>query len=175
MEADNILKKLVEEKKLDSPNIFCHNLDDLGVEKTCDPGSICYYGEFQISVPKEKFVIRSCEKQHPKTPDTLACVEVDSDGGNVRQCWCNTNKCNKGSTNRGSCGNFIILLHYYWRRIQCTQLSSISTVFVIALLNLKQILIFRLLGKSLHHSGIRQRVPILVSYNSGSLISNNHS
>ena len=178
MKANNLLKQLVEEKKLDSPNIFCRNLDDLGVEKTCDPGSYCFSGEFDILVPKEKVAIRSCFKQDPETPDTLACLEVDWDGGNVRLCWCNTNECNKGSPNRGSGGNFIILLHYYWRRIQCTQLSSISTVFVIALLNLKQILIFRLLGKSLHHSGIHpytyiiihQKVPILES-----LIFNNHT
>ena len=122
----------------------------MGVKKTCGPGSYCYFGEFQIPVPKEKVAIRSCLKQDPELPDTLGCVEVDSDVFKLRECWCNSNKCNKGSKNRGSGGNFITFL--------CSPLKKFSEVIVIncAQKNNKTInfQIFRLLGKSLHHNSI---------------------
>ena len=126
MMVDNLLRKLVEEKKLDSQNIFCHNLDDLGVEKTCGPGSICYCysGEFEISVTKEKVAVRSCEKQDPEALDTLGCVDLDSDDGNGRECWCNSNKCNKGSKNRGSGGNFITFPCFRWKKFSEDKLST---------------------------------------------------
>ena len=124
MRVDNLLRKLVEEKKLDSQNIFCHNLDDLGVEKTCGPGSICYSGIFEISVTKEKVAVRSCEKQDPEALDTLGCVDVDSDDGNGRECWCNSNKCNKGSKKRGSGGNFITFPCFRWKKFSEDKLST---------------------------------------------------
>ena len=45
---DALLKKQVEENRLDSANIFCNNIDDLGEEKTCDSGSYCYTEELQL-------------------------------------------------------------------------------------------------------------------------------
>ena len=121
---DNLLKQSVGEYGLDSHNIFCHNLDDLGVEKTCDQGSICFFAEVDIDIaPKEKAAVRSCVKQNPENPHTLLCTNVDSKDQKFKMCWCNTNKCNKestvqrsdgnlGSTIQGSNSNFITNLCY---------------------------------------------------------------
>ena len=132
--VDGLLIERVEDKILDSSNIFCNSLGDLGVEKICDQGSYCMYAKLQTS--KEKAAIRSCVKKDQLTPDDLGCVELGKDDWKFKQCYCNTNKCNihsNGNTNGSGIGK-------------------------------DNVKIFRILGKSLRHDSNHQRAPILVKY-----------
>ena len=112
--VDAFLKDQVEENRLDSVNIFCNNIDDLGEEKTCDSGSYCYSEELQPIDSKEKYAVRSCVKQDQENPDIMECTETDNEIYNSKQkeCRCNTNNCNdsnndtdNGNTNGTDNGN----------------------------------------------------------------------
>jgi hypothetical protein len=101
---DGLMQVFADKKRIDSPNIFCNNIDDLGVEKTCDPGSFCYSLELEGLGLKEKVAARSCVKQ--VQADTMECKEQGNEIYNLKQCVCNTEICNsKGTDNGNNNGN----------------------------------------------------------------------
>ena len=96
--VDDFTEDFVDEKRIDSPNIFCNKIDDLGVEKTCDPGSYCYSREYlyQSSTLKESITVRSCVKQDQEHPDIMECTEEDKKlyNSKEKECRCNSSRCN---------------------------------------------------------------------------------
>ena len=104
--VDAFLKEQVEENRLESANIFCNNIDDLGEEKTCNSGSYCYTEELHLMDSKETNVVRSCVKQDQEDPDIMECKETDNEIFNYKQkeCRCSTNRCN-GNDNGNGNGN----------------------------------------------------------------------
>ena len=83
--VDAFLKEQVEENRIDSANIFCNNIDDLGEEKTCDSGSYCYTEELHLTASKEKYAVRSCVKQDQEDPDIMECTETNSEVFNFKK------------------------------------------------------------------------------------------
>ena len=107
---DGLMQAMVDRKRIDSPKIFCNNIDDLGEEKTCDSGSYCYTEELQLMDSKEKYVVRSCVKQDQEDPDIMECTETDNGifTSKQKECRCSTNRCNgngNGNGNGNSNGN----------------------------------------------------------------------
>ena len=94
--VDDFTEDFVDEKRIDSPNIFCNKIDDLGVEKTCDPGSYCYSREEQLFSFKQEIVVRSCVKQDQDHPDVMECEKEDDKLFNKKEkeCSCDSNRCN---------------------------------------------------------------------------------